>query len=84
MSPNPKVLPPPNLMEEQSSVPKCAWQKLLRKCYSDFLQLLEIVTPLDSQEWLLLGPEDSGFSNKEDPGQLVQEGPGFSSSPVSL
>lgn len=71
-------------MEEHSSVPKCAWQKLLRKCYSDFLQLLESVTPLDPEEWLLLGPEDSGFSNKEDPGQLVQEGPGFSSSLVSL
>ena len=70
-------------MEEHSSVPKSAWQKLLRKCYSDFLQLLETVTPFDSQEWLL-GPEDSGFSNKEDPGQLVQEGPGFSSRLVSL
>lgn len=74
---SPKGLPPSNPVKEHSFISKCAWQRLLRSCYLDFLQLL--VTRLDRQEWPLLPPEDSGFSNKEGPGQSVQEGPGFSS-----
>lgn len=84
LSHSPKGLPPLNPVEEHSFIPKCTWQRLLGSCYLDFLQLLVILTPLDRQEWLLLPPEDSGFSNKEGPGQLVQEGPGFSSRLVSL
>lgn len=80
-----KVFPPSNLMEEHSFVLKCAWQRLIRNCYLDFLQLLVILTPLDRQEWpLVLQPEDSDFSNEEEPGQSVEEGPGFSSRLVSL
>lgn len=80
----PKVLPPPNPMEEGCFIPNCAWQQLLRSCYLDFLHLLVILTPLDCQDWFFLPPEDSGISTKEGPGQSVQEGPGFSSRLVSL
>lgn len=70
-------------MEEHSSVPKCLAETTQKMLLGFFAALRDC----DTFRFPGMAPgtrEDSGFSNKEDPGQLVQEGPVLFQPGVSL